>query len=211
MRIRARHMAGVLPVLALAVALASGPVMANAGTFRATTGPVQNTTLGSGLNVHGSATLTLMGVNLRAHITASGLSPNLRHLMHIHGVIGAQNDCPNISDDPTPDLNGDGFVDTAEGQPKYGPILVTFSTSGSTSAAAGLNLSTAVVASASGTIDYTRTFKIPKAVAKDLGDLHVVIHGADLDDSGVYDGVVGSLGAGIPLEAELPVSCGAID
>lgn len=128
--------------------------------------------------------------------------------MHIHGVIGAQNDCPSGK---IFDINKDKFIDTAEGQPAYGPILVTFSTTDSTSAAAGLNLSTAVVADDGGNIDYTRTFKIPSDVANDLGDLHVVIHGADLDKSGAYDGVVGSLGAGIPLEAELPVSCGAIN
>lgn len=211
MQTRTRQTAAAVLVLAAAFALAAMPVLAAAGTFRASTSPIQNTSLGAGLNVRGSATLTLTGVNLTAHITASGLSPRLPHLMHIHGVIGAQNDCPNIFDDPELDLNGDGFLATADGQPRYGPILVTFSTSGSTSAAAGLTLSTAVVASPSGTIDYTRTFKIPKSVAKDLGNLHVVIHGADLDDSGAYDGVDGSLGAGIPLEAELPVSCGAIN
>lgn len=211
MRIRTKSFAGAGLVLAAALAVVAAPVMASTGTFTANTRPIQDTTLGSGLNVRGSATLTLVGVNLTAHITASGLSPNMPHLMHIHGVIGALNDCPNIFDDSNLDLNNDGFLATADGLPRYGPIMVTFSTSGSTSAGAGLSIGTAAVADGNGEIDYLRTFRIPSRVAKDLGNLHVVIHGADLDESGAYDGVDGSLGAGIPLEAELPVSCGAIN
>lgn len=210
MQIRSKKLVGPLMALIAAVAIAAAPVMASAGTFRAMTSPVQNTTAGPGLNVHGSATLTLRGLNLTAHIVASGLSP-LPHLMHIHGVIGAQNDCPNVSDLAALDTNHDGFIATAEGLPRYGPIDVTFSTTGSTTPAAALTLSTAVVADGAGNIDYTRSFMIPKAVAKDLSDLHVVIHGADLNNDGSYDGVDGSLGAGIPLEAEIPVSCGAIN
>lgn len=210
-QIRSKKLVGPLMALIAAVAIAAAPVMASAGTFRATTSPVQNTTAGPGLNVRGSATLTLHGLNLTAHIVASGLSPSLPHLMHIHGVIGAQNDCPNASDIAALDTNRDGFIATAEGLPRYGPIDVTFSTSGDTSPAAALTLSTAVMADSAGNIDYTRSFTIPKAVAKDLSDLHVVIHGADLNGNHSYDGVDGSLGAGIPLEAELPVSCGAIN
>ena len=104
-----------------------------------------------------------------------------------------------------------GFIDTVDGLPDYGPVVVTFSTEGDTSAGAAFNLGTAVVADSSGQIDYTRTFRIPKDVAKDISNLHVVIHGADLDESGAYDGAPSSLGMGIPLEAELPVSCGTIN
>lgn len=199
--------AGVFATLAAGLLIAAAPVMAAVGSFHASTSPVQDVSAGSGPNVSGSADLTLRGVNLTAHITASGLSPNLPHLMHIHGVLGALSDCPNAS----ADVNEDGFIDTAEGLPDYGPILVTFSTSGSTSAGAGLTLSTAVVADSSGRIDYLRTFRIPGKIAIKLSDLHVVIHGADLNGNGAYDGIDGSLGAGIPLEAEIPVSCGTIN
>lgn len=202
-----KRIAGALLVLGAALAVAAGPVLAARGTFIANTTPVPHAASGSGLNVTGTATLTLQSKKLTAHITASGLSPLLPHLMHIHGVIGAQNDCPDI----TADESGDGFIDTPEGQPAYGPIIVTFSTTGDTSAAAGLNLETAVVADENGHIDYTRTFTIPKAVAQDISNLHVVIHGADLDNSGEYDGDESALGMDIPLEAELPVSCGTIN
>lgn len=207
MKLGTKRIPGGLLVVAAALAIAATPVLAASGTFVANTTPVPHTASGSGLNVTGTATLEVQGKTLTADITASGLSPNLPHLMHIHGVIGAQNDCP----DSTADENGDGFIDTIDGLPDYGPVVVTFSTSGDTSAAAAFNLETAVVADSSGRIDYTRTFRIPKAVAKDISNLHVVIHGADLDNSGAYDGVMSSLGMGIPLEAELPVSCGTIN
>ncbi|MBA3687974.1 MAG: hypothetical protein H0W81_03990 [Chloroflexi bacterium] len=209
MKIRTAKIAGGL-LVAAAFVVATAPVFASAGAFSASLARVPNKAphaSSSGLNVTGSATLTLSGVNLTAHITASGLSPNLPHLMHIHGVIGAQNDCPSKS----ADSNGDGLIDTLEGLPFYGPVLVTFSTSGDTSPGAAFNLSAAVVADSSGNLNYTRTFKIPSDVAGDLGNLHIVIHGADLNRNGVYDGALSSLGMGIPLEAELPVSCGAIN
>ena len=40
--------------------------------------------------------------------------------------------------------------------------------------------------------------------------MHIVVHGHDLDGSGAYDGPEGYLGAGVPLEAELPMACGEI-
>ncbi len=213
MKIRTSRMAGTMLVLTAAFALAATPALARNATFRAATSPVQSAAARStysALNVTGSASLTLSGNILTAHVTASGLSPSLPHLMHIHGTVGAQNDCPGASF--ADDRVNDGLIDTIEGQPAYGPIDITFSTSGSTDAgAAALNLATAPVATSAGTIDYTRTFQIPGKFAAHLSELHVVIHGADLNGINGYDGVDGSLGAGIPLEAEIPVSCGAIN
>lgn len=209
MTIRTNTLAGALLVIIAALVVGTAPVLAAAARFHASTSPVPHSAAGAGLTVSGQATLKLASNsnNLKVHVTASGLSPSLPHLMHIHGVLGAQNDCPNIS----ADAGGDGFIDTLDGLPDYGPVLVTFSTSGDTSAAAAFNLGVAVVADSTGHLDYSRTFKIPADIANDLSDLHIVIHGADLDESGAYDGVMSSLGMGIPLEAELPVSCGAIN
>lgn len=210
--IKHRRIASVGMTLAAALVIVAAPVAAKMGTFTASTTPVQTAEARAtypGLNVTGTATLTLVGVNLTAHITATGLSPNLPHLMHIHGVLGAQNDCPGT--DVADDRVDDGLIDTVEGLPAYGPIVVTFSETGSTTPGAALNLGTAAIADSSGSIDYERTFRIPGKVAVNLSDLHVVIHGADLNNSGSYDGIDGSLGAGIPLEAEIPVSCGTIN
>ncbi len=105
----------------------------------------------------------------------------------------------------------DRLIETADGLPAYGPIQVTFSTEGDTSAAAGLNLDTAPVAGENGTLAYQRVLlDVPEGVVDQLDDLHIVIHGEDLDDDGMYDpGPITALGA--PLEAELPVACGELD
>ena len=181
MKIRTSRIAGTMLVLTAAFALAAAPALARNATFHAATSPVQDAAARStypGLNVTGSATLTVSGDILTAHVIASGLTPNLPHVMHIHGTVGAQNDCP--SPVSAFDTNHDGLLNTAEGLPAYGPIDVTFSTTGSTTPAAALTLSAAPMASAAGTIDYTRTFQIPGKIAAHISDLHVVIHGADL-------------------------------
>ena len=211
MNIRTSRIAGTMLVLTAAFALAAAPALARNATYHAATSPVQDAAARStypGLSVTGSATLTVSGDILTAHVIASGLTPNLPHVMHIHGTVGAQNDCP--SPVSAFDTNHDGLLNTAEGLPAYGPIDVTFSTTGSTTPAAALTLSAAPMASAAGTIDYTRTFQIPGKIAAHISDLHVVIHGADLNADGSYDGPDGSF-AGVPLEAEIPVSCGAIN
>jgi len=125
---------------------------------------------------------------------------------HIHGVVQAQNECPGPGAAGT-----DGLIDTLDGLPAYGPIMVTFSTEGDTSAGAGFDLGTAPEADANGNLFYQREIKIKGNVAANLNDLHIVIHGEDLNDSGMYDGLESTLGMGIPLEAELPVACGTID
>ncbi len=51
---------------------------------------------------------------------------------------------------------------------------------------------------------------VPEDVRDERDDLHIVIHGEDLDDDGMYDsGPITELGA--PLEADLPVACGELD
>ena len=161
----------------------------------------------SGSNVSGQASIEYVrGTTYLVTVNATGLSPNLPHLAHIHGVVKAQNECP-----PASAAGSDGLIDTLDGLPAYGPILVTFATSGDTSAGAALNLGTAPVADANGNLFFQREIKIKGNVAANLGDLHVVIHGEDLDDNGMYDGQASTLAPGVPLEAELPVACGTID
>ena len=161
----------------------------------------------SGSNVSGQASIEYVrGTTYLITVNATGLSPNLPHLAHIHGVVKAQNECPSASA-----AGSDGLIDTLDGLPSYGPILVTFAASDETSAAAGLSIGTAPVADANGNLFFQREIKINGNVAANLNDLHVVIHGEDLNDNGTYDGQASTLAPGVPLEAELPVACGAID
>lgn len=196
-------------VVGAALTLLAMPVLGAARSdFAAALAPVPHDPVAdNGSNANGTATIDyIRGTTYLVTVNATGLSPNLPHLAHIHGVVQAQNECPG------PDAAGtDGLIDTLDGLPAYGPILVTFSTEGGTSAGDGFNLGTAPVADANGNLFYQREIKIKGNVAANLSDLHIVIHGEDLNESGMYDGQESTLGMGIPLEAELPVACGAID
>ncbi len=191
----------VLGVALVALIAASAAGAQRGHVFRAHLRPVP-------LNppAEGDAKLRLKGSQLKVLLKAAGVSPGLPHAMHIHGDLQAENECPPAS----ADVNGDGLNDVLEGVPFYGPILVSFTTAGDTSPASALALDRFPVATASGRLSYSRTFTIPQQVAAKLGRLHIVIHGDDLNKDGMYDGPDGSLGAGVPLEAELPVACGTI-
>ena len=82
---------------------------------------------------------------------------------------------------------------------------MSFTTTGDTSPASGLKLERMPVANASGTINYQRSIQVPQNVAKNLANLHIVLHGADLPT----DTDASSLTS--LLEATLPVSCGVIN
>lgn len=175
---------------------------------------------------HGQAVLIRQGDTVQVVLVAFGLSPSVPHAIHIHGVIQAANECPTIQ----ADTNGDGLVDTVEGLPAYGPIQTTFTTTGGTSGAFGpdsLDLGRAPMANAAGVLIYRRTLPvkdtvgpgeigIPRAIADNLADFHIVMHGADLNGNGRYDfgpgtsSLSGIVGQPVPLEAELPVACGRI-
>ena len=101
------------------------------------------------------------------------------------------------------------MVSTLEGLPFYGPIRVSFTTEGDTSPASALALDRFPVANPGGSFRYNETFEIPSEVAANLGELHIVQHGVDLNGNGVYDGPISGLG--VPLEAELPATCGVIE
>ena len=192
-----------------ALAMLAMPVVGAANVdFFAGLAPVPHSPAAdSGSNASGQASIEYVrGTTYLVTVNATGLSPNLPHLAHIHGVVKAQNECP-----PASAAGSDGLIDTLDGLPSYGPILVTFATSGDTSAAAGLNIGTAPVADANGDLFFQREIKIKGNVAANLNDLHVVIHGEDLNDNGTYDGQASTLAPGVPLEAELPVACGTID
>jgi hypothetical protein len=182
----------------------------NAETYHATLDAVpHHPRADSGSNVNGYAKVVDVNGELKVEVAAYGLSPLLPHLMHIHGELEAQNECPG----PQFRAGGvdDRLIETADGLPAYGPIQVTFSTRGDTSPDSALALNRAPVANKAGTLSYQRVLlDVPDDVLDELDDLHIVIHGEDLDDDGMYDpGPITALGA--PLEAELPVACGELD
>ncbi len=214
---RTRALVTVLAGAALLPALAA-PALASersddgrgAEAYQARLDPVpHHPRADSGSDVHGQAELVRVDGKLKVAVEAYGLSPKLPHLMHIHGELEAENECPG----PKFRVGGvsNRLIETADGLPAYGPIQVTFSTKGDTSAKAGLNLATAPVADKHGKLHYQRVLlDVPKNLLDDLDDLHIVIHGEDLDDDGKYDPKP-ITALGVPLEAELPVACGELD
>jgi len=208
-----------LTLALLASAAISLPVTAYAasgGSFTANLQPIpHSSSADGGSNVTGRASLTLTGRTLKVDLVASGLTPNEPHAMHIHGLLDRVNECPPASadvntgdpiDGTTPQVTGtpDGLISLNEGDPFYGPIDVSFTTTGDTSAASGLALERFASADASGHLGYHRSITVPKDIAKNLTKLHIVLHGTDLP-ADADESSLSSL-----FEATLPVACGNI-
>lgn len=192
-------------VALVAASVVTGVAVATNGKmrFEADLAPIpHDPAVDGGSNVTGTASLKVDGTQVHVNLHVRGLSPNLPHAMHIHGILGDRNVCPPAS----ADTNGDGFVSLEEGAPFYGPIDTSFTETGDTSAASGLALERFPVADAEGNIDYNRTFTIPQNVIDSMGSLHIVVHGLARD--GNSTGPVG--GYDSLFEAVLPVACGTI-
>jgi hypothetical protein len=193
-------------VALVAASVVTGVAVATNGKmrFEADLAPIPHSpAVDGGSNVTGTASLTVEGTQVHVNLHVRGLSPNLPHAMHIHGILGDRNVCPPAA----ADTNGDGFVSLEEGAPFYGPIDTSLTETGDTSAASGLALERFPVADAHGNINYNRTFTIPQNVIDSMGSLHIVVHGLDRD--GNASGPVG--GYDSLFEAVLPVACGTIN
>lgn len=161
-------------------------------------------------------------LGLKAH----GLAPNLPHAQHIHFGEEALHECPTLA----LDSNGDGRLNTVEGIPAYGPIVLSLTTNGDTTPASGLDVSRMPVASDSGKVRYVRTnlgftdvagtghaggtgtaHDIAQAVRN--GEGVVVIHGIDYNGNGTYDfegAGASELDGTLPAEATDPAACGVL-
>jgi hypothetical protein len=202
--------------LPAAVLLSGGTAFAvSAGNFAADLKPVPHDHVADGgSNVTGHAALRLTGRTLDITLSAAGLTPNEPHAMHIHGLTQSKNECPGLDADantgdpidPGTFTAGrpDGLISLAEGLPDYGPIDVSMTVTGDTSPASGLSLERFVSADANGNLAYHRSVVVPKEVAKNLTNLHIVLHGADLPGDADHSSL-SSL-----FEATLPVACGEI-
>ena len=211
-RLRSRTLILGLAALAL-VAVAATSAIARPGQgaeqYRAKLRAVPHVPTADGnSNVSGTAKLVRKGRRVSVLVKAMGLSPRLPHAMHIHGkeAAGELATCPGA--DRRDDLVDDGLIETAEGLDDYGPVLVSFTTRGDTSADSVLARDRFPVARKNGTMTYTRRITVPRKLAGRLDELHIVIHGQDIDGNGKYEGRTTALGA--PLEGELPVACGEL-
>ncbi|CAA9366659.1 MAG: hypothetical protein AVDCRST_MAG34-3008 [uncultured Nocardioidaceae bacterium] len=161
--------------------------------------------------VQGHAAVRTHYRKLRVEVDARGLAKGLPHAQHIHFGAKARHECPTVAKD---DNNNDFRLTTAEGQPAYGPIKVSLTRTGDTSAASGLAV-TRFPTAPKGEIHYDRNTRTTKAVARAIrrGDAVVVIHGVDYNGNGKYD--FGSAGKSeldpkLPAEATDPATCGVL-
>ncbi|ASD24172.1 hypothetical protein B7495_18660 (plasmid) [Cryobacterium sp. LW097] len=195
-----------VPALALGVAvLTSGPAVAATGdaSYQGTLDSI------NGSNGSGTISIQVSGDQATVTETVSGLAETFDgkpypHVQHIH--IGAQGVCPTTA----ADTDGDGVISTTEGQPSYGEIGTTLSTSGDTSPAAGTDLT---VAGMGASFTYNRTFTLDAATAASLeaGTAVVVVHGLDPATlSQAAQDAPSDLVPSLPLAATSPALCGAL-
>ena len=164
----------------------------------------------NGSGVNGSATVTVTGNRLEASFDAIGLLAGSPHAAHIHFGKTAEHECPTQADD-----GGNGRLTTLEGLPFYGPVVVSFTLFGDTSARSVLAIDRFSTAD-DGTISYDRAIKTQGSVAKAIaaGQGVVVIHGVDYE-GGVpgYDFAAGvsDLNPDLPAEATDLAACGVLE
>ncbi len=162
-------------------------------------------------NDTGNSTVVLTANNNGTFtVRTTGSSPALAHAQHIH--IGGTNSCPDIS----ADKDKDGLINTTEGDPSYGPIEISLTTSGDASKASGLAVDRFPTADANGNVTYERTFPLPEGITQDMVAKGVIVtHGVSeiTGDKAKYDGekksdIPGS--EALPLEATIPATCGKL-
>ena len=183
----------------------------------------------NGSGASGSATVVVRNQKIRhIEVDAQGLTPNAPHAQHIHYGEQALNECPTLA----LDANGDGRLNTIEGVPAYGPVVVSLNTTGDTTPASFLDVSRFPV-SWDGSYHYSRDnieftdvagTGYPAAsgtgTAKQIADAIrvgegvLVIHGVDYDGNGVYNFSdpegASELDPNLPAEATDPAVCGLL-
>lgn len=192
-----------------ALLLTAAPALASnhtSGTAMADLQPVPvNDAPGSG-----SATLEVDGTTLNFSLAFQGLLADAPHAAHIHFGADAQNMCPAAD----ADADGNGFLDTSEGAPAYGGIVVSLTTEGDTSPDSGLAVDRFGVGD---DVSYSREgIEIDQASADAIlaGEAVVVVHGVDHNDSGAYDAGergMSDLDESLPGEATDPALCGVAE
>lgn len=159
----------------------------------------------------GTGSYTVMVEGMTATVTGevSGLAEVFNdapypHAQHIH--IGAEGVCPPAEADE----NGDGVIDTPEGQPFYGEIGTSITVSGDTGVDSALALDRFP---SGGSFVYERTFDLNEETMEALknGTAVVVVHGLDPATlSEEAQEKMSSLDPELPLAATAPALCGPL-
>lgn len=203
--------------IAGAAALGVGTITAGSGSAQMAAAPTQGVAIAKLDPVNnaagsGRSTVTVDGRRIDVRVDAKRLLRGQPHAQHIHFGQKARNECPTVRDDD----NADHRINTAEGQPAYGPVRVSLTTRGDTSADSTLAVDRFPEAKAKGRYDYSRdgirtSRRVARAIA--AGEAVVVVHGIDYNDNGTYDFEAGrsELDPALPAEATDPALCGVLE
>ncbi|RBY81369.1 hypothetical protein DQ239_01865 [Blastococcus sp. TF02-09] len=198
-----------LPTVAIAAAAFPMLAMGTASAHEGATSYQADLASVNGSGVTGTGMVTLDGNTATVMIEATGLLAGAPHAQHFH--IAALGSCP--SNGLEDDADKDGWVSVSEAAKYYGAIGSSLTLTGDTSPDSGLAVDRFPTAEG-GSISYNRTFEVSDDVHKafEAGTAVIVVHGADKDGSGAYDGDIKSdLDPSLPMEATAPAACGALD
>ncbi|MEO6021029.1 MAG: CHRD domain-containing protein [Knoellia sp.] len=163
----------------------------------------------NGVKANGTAMVTVNGNKINVTMAARGLLADSPHAAHIHFGADARHECPTAADDK----DGGGTLNTTEGGPAYGPIVVSLTKTGDTSPDSALAVDR-FDAAKGGKINYERgsiTVSSDVAAAISSGKSVVVVHGVDHNHNGKYDGeTMSELDPKLPTEATDPAICGVL-
>lgn len=196
-----------LAIASLAVSpfLGMGAAVAADGDTMANLKPVAL----NGVQASGTAMVQVNGTRIDVTMAASGLLADNPHAAHIHFGAEARHECPTAADD----ADGDGTINTTDGGPAYGDIVVSLTKTGDTSPDSGLAVDRFDTAPG-GNLSYERgSINVAPEVATAIanGESVVVVHGVDHNGSGKYDGKKKSdLDPKLPTEATDPAICGVL-
>jgi len=163
----------------------------------------------NGVDASGTAMVEVNGTRIDVTMSASGLLADNPHAAHIHFEADARHECPTADDD----ADDDGTINTTDGDPAYGPVVVSLTKTGDTSPDSTLAVDRFDTAPG-GELSYQRGSinvapEIATAIAE--GESVVVVHGVDYNNSGKYDGKAKSdLDPALPTEATDPAICGVL-
>lgn len=151
----------------------------------------------------GTTMVTVSGTTIEFTVAAQGLASG-PHAAHIHFAAEAAHECPSAP----ADKNGDNRISTTEGGPAYGPVQVSLTKTGDTSAKSVL----AVDRFASGArFQYMRggvTVSPGIANAITRGQAVIVIHGVKY--TGARAKAKSDLNPSLPASATDPAICGRL-
>jgi len=192
---------------AYSTSTASSAVVAQAegdATTKAALRPLNNS------GGHGSAEVMVSGRDLNVVLQVRRVLKDMPHAQHIHFGAKARHECPTVRDDD----NADHRINTAEGQPAYGPVRVSLTKRGDTSPDSTLAVNRFPTAT-NGRYTYSRTIRVTQRLADRIaaGKGVLVIHGIDYNHNGKYDfrgAGKSELDPSLPAEATDPAVCGVL-